>query len=122
MNSDVRNYWIHKLMAVSVRRTMHHLYPRLLALHDLDDEIALPKPSFQEFELPSLMRNSHMFMASNGVYLIGVCVLLSTRYKTQTSTDNDDNLILWIGQSVSPQILKDLIDVEDIGDIDRNMV
>ena len=50
---------------------MHYLYPRLLALHDLDDEIALPKAETGDVELPSLMRNSHLFMSGNGVYLIG---------------------------------------------------
>lgn len=50
---------------------MHHLYPRLMALHDLDDEIALPKPGSGEIEMPSLMRDSHLFMEGHGVYLIG---------------------------------------------------
>lgn len=73
VTSDVRNYWIHKFMAMSVRSIMHHLYPRLLALHDLNDEIALPRASSGEIEVPSLMRNSHMFMSGNGMYLIGKC-------------------------------------------------
>ena len=37
-------------------------------------------------------------------------------------TDNEDAMIVWIGQSVSPQILKELFGVDDIGDVDRNMV
>jgi protein transport protein SEC24 len=71
VSSDVRNYWIHKMLAMNVRSIMHHLYPRMLALHDLDDEIALPKEGTGGVELPSLMRNSHLFMEGNGVYLIG---------------------------------------------------
>lgn len=58
-------------MAMSVRSIMHHLYPRLLALHDLDDTIALPDPKSGEIEMPSLMRDSYVFMSVDGVYLIG---------------------------------------------------
>ncbi|KAI0087422.1 hypothetical protein BDY19DRAFT_893145 [Irpex rosettiformis] len=105
VTSDVRNYWVHKFMGMSVRSIMHHLYPRLLALHDLDDEIALPKPGSDGIELPSLMRNSHLFMVGNGAYLI----------------DNEDIMILWIGQSVSPQILTDLLGVDDLSAVDRNL-
>lgn len=70
MTADVRNFYVHKITAMSVRRTMYHLYPRLLALHDLNDTIALPR-ALGRVDLPSLMRDSHLFMESHGVYLIG---------------------------------------------------
>ena len=44
------------------------------------------------------------------------------RIDTQLAIDNEETMILWIGQSVSPQILKDLVGVEDIADVDRSMV
>lgn len=57
---------------------MHYLYPRLVALQDLDTEIALPQSvetsegTFTEkIRMPSCMRNSYHFMEADGVYLIG---------------------------------------------------
>lgn len=58
-------------MSMGVRSTMQYLYPRLLALHDLSEETALPSPNTGQIVLPSLMRDSHLFMESHGVYLIG---------------------------------------------------
>lgn len=49
---------------------MFRLYPRMLAVHDLNDEIALPDAN-GKLDLPSLMRDSHLFMESHGVYIIG---------------------------------------------------
>ena len=120
----MRNYWRHKLMSMGVRSTMHHLYPRLLALHDLDDEIALPKPDTGEIETPSLMRDSHLFMEGHGVYLIGKLTwrVLATSEISNSMIDNEDVMILWVGQSVSPQVLQDLLGVDDIAHLDRNMV
>ena len=51
------------------------MYPRLLAVHDLDDSIALPHPETRVIEMPALMRSSHVFMQGNGIYLIGTCYL-----------------------------------------------
>ncbi|KAH9917662.1 sec24-like protein [Epithele typhae] len=105
VTADVRNFYAHRLSSMSCRGTMHHLYPQLLALHDLNDEIALPDANGR-VDLPSLMRDSHLFMESHGVYLI----------------DNDDAMILWIGASVSPQLLKDLLDVDDINQVNPRIL
>jgi protein transport protein SEC24 len=70
---------------MSVRNTMQLLYPRLLALHDLEDNTALPDVTTGQVYLPSLMRDSHMFMEGHGVYLIGISEKLST-------IGNDTNL------------------------------
>lgn len=104
VSSDVRNFHAHRLSALSVRSTMFHLYPRLLAIHDLDDQIALPNAEGW-VDMPSLMRASHLFMVAHGIYLV----------------DNEDMMILWIGAGASPQLLLDMFGVDDFVNLDPHL-
>lgn len=66
------------MLGMSARALMFYLYPRLLALHDLDDTIALPQllqnedGTFSErILMPSCMRDTYFDMQAGGIYLIG---------------------------------------------------
>lgn len=123
VSSDVRNYYAHRISSMGTRSLMHHIYPRLLALHDLDDETALPDAS-GKIAIPSTMRNGHFFMEANGIYLIGIPHLLPWCLICFHSfpADNEESMIFWIGSSASPQLLNDLFGVDDVMNIDPHMV
>lgn len=104
--SDVRNYHAHKITVFGISAMIQYLYPKLLALHDLTNDICIPDPAGTQMRLPSLMRCSYIWMENNGIYLI----------------DNGEEMLLWIGASVSPQLLLDLYGVETIHDLDVNVL
>ena len=123
VSADVRNYYAHKLMASSARSLVQYLYPPLMSLHDLNRTIALPDPVTGRLRIPSLMRNSHIFMSSNGVYLLGGSRTMPPFVTAAYSfSDNAEVMMIWVGNSVSPQVLIDLFGVDDINKVDPKMV
>ena len=69
---------------------MFHLYPRLVALHDLHDGVALPQVVetvegnvVERMIMPSCSRNSYYHMESGGVYLIGMWQIRGGRTLTK---------------------------------------
>lgn len=58
------------IKSAGVAATVGLLYPRMLAVHTLSDEVGFPDESGR-VRLPPLMRTSYGRMEPHGAYLIG---------------------------------------------------
>jgi protein transport protein SEC24 len=125
VSSDVRNFHRHRLLGMGCQDTMHHVYPRVLALHDLDDRIALPDPEHGgRIMYPTHMRASYAWMEGHGIYLIGLFASPDTSpaYLHVLVIDNEEMAVFWVGLSVNPSQIRDLFGVEDVGELDPRLV
>ncbi|CAE6413751.1 unnamed protein product [Rhizoctonia solani] len=98
---DVRNYHAARLMSISSPATMRYLYPRMTAIHDLSPNVGFPSEKTGRLILPSPMPSSYTHMEPHGVYMI----------------ENGEDMYIWVGDGVSPQILLDLFNVENWDEI-----
>jgi protein transport protein SEC24 len=73
VTSDVRAHYMRTFRSLSVVGTMNVLYPRLLAIHDLKEDVGFPAANGR-LKLPRFMRASYSWMVAEGAYLL--CTLL----------------------------------------------
>ncbi|KAF9517526.1 hypothetical protein BS47DRAFT_1371371 [Hydnum rufescens UP504] len=104
IGSDIRNYDAHRIKWMGATSLLSYLYPRLIAIHDLDEHVGIPDLNSSWIPLPTPMRPSYLYMEAHGAYLI----------------DNGELTVLWIGAATSPQILHDLFGVDNLDEIPRN--
>lgn len=102
--SDVRTWSMRLIKSAGVAATVNLLYPRMVPLHTLPDDVGFPDEQGR-LRLPQLIRDSYVRMEPNGAYLI----------------ENGEISIIWLGASVSPQVLLDLYAVENLQDLDVRM-
>lgn len=69
VTSDVRAHYMRSFRALSVVATMNVLYPRLLAIHDLAQDVGFPAANGR-LKLPRFMRASYSWMVTEGAYLL----------------------------------------------------
>ena len=78
VTSDVRAHYMRLIRSMSVVATMSLLYPRLLAIHDLADEVGF-SGSNGRLKLPRFMRASYSWMMAEGAYLMSETASRSSR-------------------------------------------
>ena len=141
VTSDVRAYYMREFRAMSVVETMNVLYPRLVAIHDLAENVGFAGAKGR-LVLPRFMRASYAWMVAEGAYLLCEFYHLSpsgTPYPSHTihnqtahpadsdirlalTPANGEVVMIWFGSAVSPQIIDDLYGVENADELDVRMV
>ncbi|WRT70883.1 uncharacterized protein IL334_007882 [Kwoniella shivajii] len=104
VTSDVRVHYMRQFKSLSATRTVNLLYPRLLAIHDLADNIGFPDER-GKLKLPTFMRASYGWMVAEGAYILS----------------NGEVAMIWFGAAVNPQIIDDLYGVDNLQDLDVRM-
>jgi protein transport protein SEC24 len=105
IGSDLRVFLMRNLYSMGVADTIPMIYPRMFQLHEMEDPIGSLN-ELNQVVLPPRIRMSGERMDSMGAYLI----------------ENGQQLILWLGKSVPPELLQDLLGVNDLTEIDLNTV
>lgn len=93
------------IKSAGVATTVGLLYPRMLPIHNFDDQVGF-KGENGRILLPPLMRTSYARMEPHGAYLI----------------ENGEIAILWLGAAVSERILQELYGVDSLAELDVRMV
>ncbi|ORX40834.1 hypothetical protein BD324DRAFT_678254 [Kockovaella imperatae] len=101
VSSDVRSHYMRLIRSFSVVSTMNFLYPRLLAIHDLSEDVGFPGANGR-LKLPRFMRASYAWMVAEGAYLM----------------TNGEIAMIWFGGGVSPQIIDDIYGAESLQELD----
>ncbi|OCF56260.1 protein transporter SEC24 [Kwoniella mangroviensis CBS 10435] len=104
VTSDVRVHYMRQFKSLSATRTINLLYPKLLAIHDLNESVGFPDDK-GKLVLPTFMRASYGWMVAEGAYLLS----------------NGEVAMLWFGSAVNPQIIDDLYGVDNLQDLDVRM-
>ena len=111
------------IKSAGVAATVGLLYPRMLPIHTFEEDVGF-RGENGRIKLPPLMRISYARMEPNGAYLIGASFLHTSEIEAddrRIETENGEIAILWLGSSVSPQILQDLYAVENLDELDTRM-
>ncbi|KAF7731415.1 COPII coat Sec23p-Sfb3p heterodimer component [Apophysomyces ossiformis] len=121
MNSDVRAAAMKMFNGMSVKELVWTLYPRMFALHDMNDECGMPDKG--EINLPPMIRASYERLDQKGAYFIGNRFrhTLKKPDADMDILDTGSDLFLWLGSKVSSEFLEGVFGVPTLDQIDPNM-
>jgi protein transport protein SEC24 len=120
------------MKSLSASNMISFLYPRLIAIHNLHDDVGSMIPvarreGDQRLLLPPFLRPSQMRLEQHGAYLLGQSPYVGTPWPwwltiNSFDADNGDTSVIWLAAGVSPAIVRDLYGTEDLQELDVTMV
>ncbi|KAL5768300.1 hypothetical protein ACOSQ2_015083 [Xanthoceras sorbifolium] len=97
---DDRSFWITYVSSVSIPLAIPYVYPRMVAIHDLDSK------SEDGSLIPSFLPLSSEHVSDEGIYLL----------------ENGEDALIYIGNSVDPNILHQLFGISTVDEIPTQFV
>ncbi|KAI4357332.1 hypothetical protein L6164_001288 [Bauhinia variegata] len=94
-NIDERSFWINYVSSLSTHLAIPLVYPRMLSIHDLDLK------EDEESVIPPCLPLSSEQVSKEGIYLL----------------ENGHDCLIYIGESVSPDIIRKLFGVSTVDEI-----
>ncbi|KAB5518733.1 hypothetical protein GE09DRAFT_510725 [Coniochaeta sp. 2T2.1] len=91
-SSDRRVHEMRMIRSMGALEISLYLYPRMIALHNLQPEEGFPDPQTGHLKMPPQMRTSFSRVEVGGVYLV----------------DNGQQCLLWFHSQTSPELISDL--------------
>lgn len=90
--SDRRVHELGMIRSMGALELSLYLYPRMIALHNLQPEEGFPDPQTGQLKMPPTMRTSFSRVEVGGVYLV----------------DNGQQCLMWFHSQTSPELISDL--------------
>ncbi|CAI8605195.1 unnamed protein product [Vicia faba] len=97
---DERSFWINYVSSLSAPLAIPLVYPRMVAIHDLDSK------EEEESVVPSFLPLSSEHISDDGIYLL----------------ENGHDCLIYAGESVNPDIVRKLFGVSTVDEIPTHFV
>eukprot|EP00443_Scrippsiella_acuminata_P000985 CAMPEP_0115296138 /NCGR_PEP_ID=MMETSP0270-20121206/67076_1 /TAXON_ID=71861 /ORGANISM="Scrippsiella trochoidea, Strain CCMP3099" /LENGTH=960 /DNA_ID=CAMNT_0002713751 /DNA_START=9 /DNA_END=2891 /DNA_ORIENTATION=+ len=101
ISADLRTHIWMRLETLTVSQLAAYFYPRMMALHNLADNIGVPD-EHGRVALPDMLNLTSESMTQDGVYLL----------------EDGDTMLMWIGRAVDTNILQALFGVPSFEQLD----
>lgn len=99
---DMRTYIWMRLETLNVSQLSAYYYPRMMALHNMPNSVALPDENGQ-CTLPDLLNLTSESMSQDGAYVI----------------DDGESILMWIGREINPAFLQSVFGVAAFNQLEQ---